>query len=104
MWKFSIKMAGNLQQRLDSLRGKAQLLTERYANLFQQKQVLEQQIAQLQATVERQKKEMAVMSQQIEHLQVVSVIAPKREDVERSRAFLAELVRDIDKCINELNE
>lgn len=104
MWKFSIKMAGNLQQRLDSLRGKAQLLTERYAKLLEQKRVLEEQIAQFNATIERQQKEMAVMRQQIEYLQVVSVIAPKREDVERSRAFLAGLVRDIDKCINELNE
>lgn len=97
-------MAGNLQQRLDSLRSKAQLLTQRYVTLANQKREADAQIATLQATIESQRKEMAIMRQQIEQLQVVSVIAPKREDVERTRTFLAELVRDIDKCINELSE
>lgn len=97
-------MAGNLQQRLDSLRSKAQLLTQRYVNLANQKREADERIASLQATIESQRKEMAIMRQQIEQFQVVSVLAPRREDVERTRTLLAELVRDIDKCINELTE
>ncbi len=104
MWKFSTEMAVNLKQRLDSLSSKALLLTERYASLSESYRGALQQIADLQATLERKEKEISLLNQQIEQLRVVSVIAPNHEDVEHSRRFLAELVRDIDKCISELSE
>ncbi len=99
-----IKMAANLQQRLDSIRSKALLLTERYSEMLEQKRAAEAQIAELRAQLQRQQREMSIMKQQIENLQVVTTLAPKREDVERSRAFLSQLVRDIDKCIAELTD
>lgn len=97
-------MAGNLQQRLDSLSSKAQLLVERYVRLAEAKRLADKRISQLEADLERKEREMAFLRQQIEELQVVTTLAPRREDVERSRAFLSELLRDIDKCINELSE
>lgn len=97
-------MAANLQQRLKSIGSKARVLTERYAELLEEKRAAEAQIDELRAQLQRQQREMDHMRQQIEHLQVVTTIAPKREDVERSRAFLSQLVRDIDKCIAELND
>lgn len=97
-------MAGTLQQRIDSLKSKAHLLTERYAALADAKRTADERIAELEATLRKRDNEISILRQQVEHLQVVTTIAPRREDVERSRAFLAELVRDIDKCINELSE
>lgn len=97
-------MAANLQQRLKSIGSKARVLTERYAELLEEKRAAEAQIDELRAQLQRQQREMDHMRQRIEHLQVVTTIAPKREDVERSRAFLSQLVRDIDKCIAELND
>ena len=97
-------MAGNLKQRLDSLSSKALLLTERYASLNESYRVALQKITDLQATLERKEKEINLLNLQIEQLRVVSVIAPNHEDVEHTRRFLAELVRDIDKCISELSE
>lgn len=97
-------MAGNLQQRLDSLSSKAQLLVERYARLAEAKHLADKRISELEANLERKNRETALLRQQIEELQVVTTLAPRREDVERSRAFLSELLRDIDKCINELSE
>lgn len=97
-------MAGNLQQRLDSIRSKAQLLQSRYLMLLDEKRAADARILELQDTLERQKKEINIMQQQIEHLRVVNTLNPSRDDVERSRAILTELVRDIDKCISELTE
>ena len=99
-----VQKAGNLQQRLDSLRSKSQLLTERYVKLKTEKQAADATIAELTEELRRAKAENNVLSQQIEHLRVVTTIDPRREDVERSRAFLTELLQDIDKCINELTE
>lgn len=97
-------MAGNLQQRLDSIRSKAQLLQSRYLMLLDEKRAADARILELQDTLERQKKEINIMQQQIEHLRVVTTLNPSRDDVERSRTILTELVRDIDKCISELTE
>ena len=97
-------MAGNLQQRLDSLKGKMQLIVERYAKLTDYARRADATIADLRATIDSPAKEIALLNQEIEYLKVVSVLTPKREDVQQSRAMLAELLRDIDKCINELSE
>ncbi len=97
-------MAATLQQRLDSIQSKARLLMERYAELLDEKRSAEAQIDELRVQLQRQEREMSHMKQQIENLQVVRTISRKREDVERSRAFLSQLVRDIDKCIAELTD
>lgn len=97
-------MAANLQQRIDSIKSKARLLAERHAELMAEKRAAEAQIAELRSQLTRQQREMTHMRQQIENLQVVTTLSPRREDVERSRAFLSQLVRDIDKCITELTE
>ncbi len=97
-------MAANLQQRLESIRSKASLLTERYVDLLEEKRAAEAKIAQLQSTLQHQQQEIDRLRQQNEQLRVVTTLSPKREDVERSRAFLSQLVRDIDKCIAELTE
>lgn len=97
-------MAANLQQRLDSIRGKATLITQRYAELLEEKRAADAQIAELHTRLRHQQEEITRMKQQIESLQVVTTLSSGREDVERSRAFLSQLVRDIDKCIAELTE
>lgn len=97
-------MAGDLQKRLDSLTNKAQLLLKRYAMLEEENAAMKQKINELEATLSRQNRELTDKNRQIEQLQVMGVLAPTREDIEKSRAFLTGLVRDIEKCINELNE
>lgn len=97
-------MAASLQQRIDSIKGKALLLMERYAELLDEKKAAETQIAELQARVQLQQREIDRMKVEIENLKVVTTLTPKREDVEQSRAFLSQLVRDIDKCIAELTD
>ena len=97
-------MAVDLQKRLDSLTNKAQLLLKRYAMLEEENAAMKQKINELEATLSRQNRELTDKNRQIEQLQVMGVLAPTREDIEKSRAFLTGLVRDIDKCINELNE
>lgn len=97
-------MAGNLQQRLESLSSKALLLTERYARMSESLQEANNAIAELKQTLAEREIEVGRLRQELEHTRVVSVISHDKTDVELTRTFLAELVRDIDKCINEINE
>ena len=97
-------MANDLKQTLERLRGKADLLVERYQLLLQEKQQVDMLNEELSSTIKKQQQEIDRLQQEVEHLKVVTTLTPKREDVEKSRAFLSKLVRDIDKCITELKE
>ena len=97
-------MTDNLQQTLERLRGKSEILIERYRKLLQEKQDVDLRIKELSTLIEQQQKEIDRQQQEIEYLKVVTTLTPNRNDVEKSRAFLSELVREIDKCIQELNE
>lgn len=97
-------MAGTLQQRLDSIKDKAEKLTSRYRRLIEEKRAADTMISDLRQTVERQQRELAGLRQKIEYLTVVTTINPERDKVEQTRVVLSELVREIDKCINELTQ
>lgn len=97
-------MADKLKQTLERLRSKTDILTERYHKLLQEKQQADVSIEQLKIETQKQQKEINRLQQEVEHLKVVTTLSPNREDVEKSRAFLSKLVRDIDKCITELKE
>lgn len=97
-------MAENLKQTLERLRGKTDLLTQRYRALLQEKQVADMRNEELTALNQRQQQEINRLQQEVEYLKVVTTLNPDHKDVEKSRAFLSGLVREIDKCISELKE
>jgi len=97
-------MADDLQQSLDRFRSKAQLLAERYATLAAQKAKTEELVANLQSTIETQRRRIEELSQQVEYLRIASTITPSRADIERTQATLAKLVREIDNCINDIDD
>ncbi len=100
IWK---GMAGNLQQRIDKIESKAALLAERYAVLHNAKLRADARIDELNATIDSLQRNVADLNRQIEYLKVASVLSPDHRDVEETRALLTELVREIDKCINQLS-
>ena len=50
------------------------------------------------------KKDNERIKQEISYLKMARVIAPTHEDVDNARTTISTLVRDIDKCIAQLNE
>lgn len=97
-------MAGNLQETLERISNKAALLTERHAILRKEKNLADARIEELNATILKQRKEIESLQQEIEYLKIATTIIPNHKDVEKSRAILSGLVREIDKCISELSE
>lgn len=97
-------MAEELQQRLLRLKSKMDLLLEQGSMLRKQKDEAIQRAESLQEIVNRQRREIENLRMQLEYLQVASTFAPTREQVEQSRAILSGLVRDINKCINDLTQ
>ena len=97
-------MAGELQQTIDRLNAKTQILVDRYALIKEQRNRAVAQIRKLEADVERLTAQNEKLRTEVEFLKIATTISPRREDVARSRALLAELMREIDKCITELND
>ncbi len=63
-----------------------------------------QRIRELEQDNERLQKRIDLLNQENEYLRVVHSVSPSRSDAENTRALLAGLVRDIDKCIADLGE
>ncbi len=95
-------MAGDIQQQLERLKFKADLLTKRYVDVLSERDEAMDKIAQLEALIERQKKDLQRLEHELEYQKIATTISQSSEDVERSRAVLTELMREIDSCINEL--
>ena len=97
-------MAGELQKKIDRVNTKTQLLLDRYTILLQRRESDLAQIAELQAEIETLKKENGRLQQENDFLKIATTIAPTRNDVNSTRELLTRLVREIDKCITDLNE
>jgi len=97
-------MAADLLQLVQGLKEKHQRLFERYRDAIDQRDSALRQVADLEYTVRQQRRDIERLSQQVEFLTVVSTAMPDRDDVEKSRAMLSGLVREIDKCIKDLTE
>ncbi len=97
-------MAGELQKKIDRVNTKTQLLLDRYTILLQRRESDLAQIAELQAEIETLRKENGRLQQENDFLKIATTIAPTRSDVNSTRELLTRLVREIDKCITDLNE
>lgn len=97
-------MAGELQKKIDRVNTKTQLLLDRYTILLQRRESDLAQIAKLQAEIETLRKENGRLQQENDFLKIATTIAPTRNDVNSTRELLTRLVREIDKCITDLNE
>ena len=96
-------MADNLQQRIDRIKAKASLLTERYILVEEARLKAQARIAELEAQVKSLTRELTLRQAEIERLKVTSVLTPDHHDVEATRQLLSGLVREIDKCIAQLS-
>lgn len=97
-------MSDSLQAVLDRLGSKSEILTERYEAILEAKKVADERVSQLEKENEKQRHEIEQLKQQVEYFQIARSISPDRATAERNRAFLSDLLRDIDKSISQLSE
>ncbi len=97
-------MAGELQQTVDRLRAKMLVVNDRFALVCRQRDEALGRIRELEKELSDNRKHIEKLQQEIDFLRLATTIAPERKEVEQTRALLAELVREIDKCIADLKE
>ncbi len=101
IWK---RMAVALQERIDKIKVKAGLLTERYDLLRQAKLAADERIEELTRQLDEARREISDLQRQVEYLRFASVAVPDHRDVEKVRTFISGLVREIDSCITRLTQ
>ena len=72
--------------------------------LNDEKERLEQVVAQLQSEMEVLKKENEKLSTDNHYLTMARHFVPNSEKAAEAKKMISSLVRDIDKCISQLNE
>lgn len=95
-------MAEDLRQQLTRLAVKSQMLVSRYETQRALNRQLAERIAELERALEERRSEEHSLRSQLENLKVAATLSPTREDVARSRVMLSEILREIDKCIEQL--
>ena len=97
-------MVSELQTTLRRLQAKSDVLLEKYHALKLEKEAVEQENDQLRSRLAQLDKEIEKLRLDYEYVQMARMITPTRESVVQSRAILAKLVQDVDKCISQLME
>lgn len=97
-------MASELQETLARIVTKSKVLVDKYHVLNAEKERLEQVVAQLQSKVEVLKKEKEKLSTDNHYLTMARHFVPNSEKAAEAKKMISSLVRDIDKCISQLNE
>jgi uncharacterized protein (DUF3084 family) len=97
-------MASELQETLAQIVTKSKVLVDKYHVLNAEKERLEQVVAQLQSEVEVLKKENEKLSTDNHYLTMARHFVPNSEKAAEAKKMISSLVRDIDKCISQLNE
>ena len=105
LWKIGIVMSGEVfSETLERVSSKARLLVERYNVLLNLKREADARIEELNATVLAQRKEIEDLKARTEYLRLATTLTPSRADLDRTRQTITLLMREIDRCINDLSE
>ncbi len=97
-------MPGELKQTIERVSNKAKILVERYHVLLESKRQADARILEQDAMILAQKKEIESLRQQVEYLQIATNVIPANSQTERTRTLISTLVREIDRCINDLTQ
>lgn len=97
-------MASDLTETLHRIADKSHFLTQRYEVVAQERAQALRRVAELEQTIARKDKELEQLRMQVEYLTVSSTLAPNRDQLDQTRAMISQMMRDIDKCIADLNE
>lgn len=97
-------MASELQETLARIVTKSKVLVDKYHVLNAEKERLEQVVAQLLSEMEVLKKENEKLSTDNHYLTMARHFVPNSEKAAEAKKMISSLVRDIDKCISQLNE
>lgn len=95
-------MAKDLTEQLARIGHKAELLATRYATLLAQNKELREQLAERDQALNQLRQQLERANVEVQHLKLASNVLATRESLEQTRAYVSDLVREIDACVDDL--
>jgi len=96
-------MPAELKDTLERLLSKTAILFEKYNLLLSQNSQMTEQLEDQSRELARLKEQVRVLKAENEYLQVARSVTPDGEKIAQYRQMVSKMVRDIDRCINQLN-
>lgn len=96
-------MASQLQDSLSRIVNKSAIMMEKYRQLLSRNETMSQQLEEQQALVVSLREQVEQLQRENEYLKLAHTLAPTPESIAHGRKVIAKIVRDIDKCISQLN-
>ena len=97
-------MAIDLQQQLERVNAKTTLVLEKYALMQQRLEQARAEIARLNDELRRSRQSIEALEMRLKYLSVSHTVASSGDELQRAKAMISELVREIDLCIADLND
>lgn len=94
----------NLSTRLSEIRIKVEKLVEENRLLKNENESMRDRIEGLERTVELQKNTLSELTEQNKLIKLAKNLTPEDSDTEEIKNKVNELIREIDRCIDLLNE
>jgi regulator of replication initiation timing len=94
----------NLSSRLSEIRVKVEKLVQENQLLKNENESMRDRIEGLERTVELQKNTLSELTEQNKLIKLAKNLAPEDSDTEEIKNKVNELIREIDRCIDLLNE
>ena len=94
----------NLSTRLSEIRTKVEKLVEENRLLKNENESMRDRIEGLERTVELQKNTLSELTEQNKLIKLAKNLNPEDSDTEEIKNKVNELIREIDRCIDLLNE
>ncbi len=97
-------MGTDFQQRLARIRGRVVEVVQENVSLKRENLVLSQELEALKKTIALQKNALAELKEENKLIKLAKEMSMSGSDVHDLKIKINELVRDIDRCIDLLNE
>lgn len=97
-------MSGDLHTRVERIKAKALLISERCQRLTNEITDTREHLARLEEEVRRRDRKIEELESKLRFMSIADHLDAINGNREATRAFLENLVREIDKCIADLSD
>jgi vacuolar-type H+-ATPase subunit D/Vma8 len=96
-------MTGEDQLLLDDFKAKLRLLMKRHSNLKEERRVMAEKLAEMEKTIAELKSENEKLVKKYNDLKIAKALSVSDDDNKMVKQRINKIVREIDKCIAQLN-
>ncbi len=97
-------MAFDYEAAFTRIINKARIIQQRYLKMLDERKNALEAMQDLRAQLAEKDRIIEQLQIRLEYMQVASTIAPTREQLDKSKTVISDLVREIDRCISELSD